>query len=554
VLSAVLVRVALSSIRGSSMHDHSSMATPGTTGIGTVSSIDQPLNLGEWSKHTDQVTQRFKTIEEDIAQKLPWHRKPWVRRWAWVSGCNLTYYAAGIAFFTQMEAWPWDDCLYFLVVSSSTVGYGDMSPSTGISMIVTLLFICFGLVVTFAQLSALTCNAFRPAFERSREWMERLFPQQGIDIDGDGSCDFKIPRAPLIYYSKNLLPPFLIVVLMQIVCAAIFCAIESWDFTTSFFHCFVTAATVGYGSPAITTRGGRWFAMLHIIISVSLLSAIIMDVDSLRQLRKEKLRKVRVFTGSMNTDLMVALDQDGNGVDRFEFVFGMLASLDIIQPKEVEPFLKLFARLDVDSNGTLTAVDFEVARAANEELLKEKLTPKSKAATGRRSAPGEFADVRPVVPAEIHATTSAEALPMRQPVASHATASKGKIQKVVRPQPVMVTTLRDSQGLNDTVDIEMSGDEESAMSSPTPAVAFGSGNATQHPERFPAVDVYSAVDESFDELAARAAHRSPNRRQVSPGSNARASMKDASMRAHSRSQRRMGAGAGAALQPREGGS
>ena len=481
------------------------MSTPGTTSEGTISSPAgaKRLDLREWAKHTNQVTKRFAAIERAQIGELPWYKRPRYRRWLRVGGWNLAYYVAGMIFYTQAEGWLWDEAVYFLVVSSSTVGYGDIYPSTGTSMIVTLFFIIFGLVVTFAQLSTLTCNAFRPAFDKSRDCMERLFPQEGIDIDGDGSCDFKIPRAPLVYYSKNLLPPCLVVLVIQILFSLVFCAIEPWDFTTAFFHCLVTAATVGYGAPTITTRGGRWWAMFHIIISVSLLSAILVDVDTLRELRKEKLRKVKIFTGSMDTDLMIALDQDGNGVDRFEFVFGMLASLDIVQAKEIEPFLKLFARLDVDSNGSLTAVDFEAARVQNELLLKSKLTPNTKAARATRGFADVRHDVRGTAADAVAATADAAAsAALVSTTLASAYACSADPEEVHLSNPTGVLPKRLPAPARTTSAVEM--DEESATK-PRRAAARRVETA-QQPDLYPPIDSDSRLGEPPVDEDAEPAH------------------------------------------------
>ena len=41
------------------------------------------------------------------------------------------------------------------------------------------------------------------------------------------------------------------------------------DFGTAFYHCVVTATTVGYGDVALTTQAARAWASFHILVSVS---------------------------------------------------------------------------------------------------------------------------------------------------------------------------------------------------------------------------------------------------------------------------------------------
>jgi hypothetical protein len=139
--------------------------------------------------------------------------------------------------------WSVAECLYFLMVTASTVGYGDFSPTTSGSRVFTIFWIFFGVCAVFAQLSKLVVRIFKPIFQFGRCQFELLLPQKPIDIDGDGVADFLIPGHPLIYYSKNLLPAASIVWVVQLVSAAIFVAIEDWDYGMAVYHCIVTATS-----------------------------------------------------------------------------------------------------------------------------------------------------------------------------------------------------------------------------------------------------------------------------------------------------------------------
>ena len=310
---------------------------------------------------------------------------PWARQQAASIGLpvvtNVLFYVCGVLFYTRTEGWSWDEAIYFLVVSSSTVGYGDYVPSTDGGKLATVLFMTVGIIVTFAQLASITSRVFTPIFVYARALAEMAFPQRGIDIDGDGRPDFKVPRGIFLFYSKALIGPFLVVLVIEAIFAVIFVHIEEWTYATSFYHCFVTSTSIGYGAPQITTASGRWCAVVQIVLTVSLVGAIISDIRMLSVLRKEKLHKLRLVQGQHDTDLMVALDRDGNGVDRFEFVIGMLQTLEVVTPDDVEPFLMLFERLDVDKSGYLTASDFEARREQNESEVQARALKKPPHAT-----------------------------------------------------------------------------------------------------------------------------------------------------------------------------
>ena len=57
-----------------------------------------------------------------------------------------------------------------------------------------------------------------------------------------------IPYLTYLFSSKNMLPSVLLMMLIQVVMAAIMTSVEpNWTYDLALYHCFVTASTVGYG-------------------------------------------------------------------------------------------------------------------------------------------------------------------------------------------------------------------------------------------------------------------------------------------------------------------
>ena len=287
-----------------------------------------------------------------------------------------TYIGIGIAVYTALEPWSANEAAYFSVVTMSTVGYGDLSPSTTGSQVFTLFFIFIGIGAVFTQIIALVGGLFGVRIRWSRSVLDRAFPEELVDIDGDGSADFRLPRPPLVHYSKKLSGPLLLALALQLFFAGIFTAIEGWDLWTSFYHCMVTATTVGYGDVAILTDGGRAWAIVQVLVSVCVIGALVNDVGELMEERRLALKKVALLRKKLDTDLIKSLDKDGSGVDRLEFVLGMLTKLGLVDWEEVEPFLKQFDELDTDKSGKLDAADL----AALAERYQTKLGAVGKAA------------------------------------------------------------------------------------------------------------------------------------------------------------------------------
>jgi len=344
---------------------------------------------------------------------------------------SLVYFGLGSCFYMEAMGWTLNESLYFLMTTASTVGYGDLNPSTdrrektslAVRQFVTVLLIFFGICVIFARLSNLIASIFKPLFRHIRDILEKIFPQETVDIDGDGVADFKLPRSATVFYSKNLLAPVLLTSVVQLSCAWIFTKLIDVDFGTALYHCLSTATTVGYGDVAMTTEAAKTFAFFHILISVSLLAAIISDVGELGAERRNALKRMHMFESRLDTDLMASLDQNGDGVDKFEFVTGMLIQMNLLDAEDVGNFVKLFEEMDKDGSGTLTADDMEEFRAIREAekaaVLEESttggaLSSQSVAGMGMsRQGTGGVCSASAVITDPMRARSSVIADPMR---------------------------------------------------------------------------------------------------------------------------------------------
>lgn len=55
----------------------------------------------------------------------------------------------GTFFYRFVEGWTWIDSLYFSIITLTTVGYGDLSPTTPISKLFTCFYIISGVGIIF---------------------------------------------------------------------------------------------------------------------------------------------------------------------------------------------------------------------------------------------------------------------------------------------------------------------------------------------------------------------------------------------------------------------
>ena len=78
--------------------------------------------------------------------------------------------AIGTVVYHSLEGWSWVDSFYFSVCSITTVGYGDLAPTTEGTRLFTAFYVLAGVAVAFTALGVLGANYLR----RSQEVLLRL--------------------------------------------------------------------------------------------------------------------------------------------------------------------------------------------------------------------------------------------------------------------------------------------------------------------------------------------------------------------------------------------
>lgn len=64
----------------------------------------------------------------------------------------------GTIFYRLVEGWAWVDALYFTIITLTTVGYGDFSPSTTVGKLFTILYLLIGLGLLASFISVIAAK------------------------------------------------------------------------------------------------------------------------------------------------------------------------------------------------------------------------------------------------------------------------------------------------------------------------------------------------------------------------------------------------------------
>lgn len=303
------------------------------------------------------------------------------------------FFGVGIASFSHLEPGmtTYVDQFYFCTVLLTTVGYGNtFVPTSPFSRLFTICFSALGLIV-FGAGSSVVSGAIGQMISDVRAMFGRIMPccaRRTASVAAAGApAEPAVEPSTAYQNGRDLFLRFCAFLVINYVSAAIFIQVEDgWLFVDALYHCFMTATTIGLGDIAPTSQAGRGFAVLHMIFSVLLFGAIIGSVLGALDRRVAEAKKEKMLNKQLDLELITALDKDGGGIDRAEFVLGMLVALGTITEEDYQPFMQQFDALDVNGDKKLDKDDLTAIVDSNRrqaQLLKAKRMELESSATGK---------------------------------------------------------------------------------------------------------------------------------------------------------------------------
>lgn len=196
------------------------------------------------------------------------------------------------------------DAVYFCIVTMTTVGYGDLVPSSKASKLLACAFVFTGMALVGFLLS------------KSADYLvekQELFLVEAFNKHKKIGYAEVLKEAETNRTRYKCILVFIILLVLMTFGTVFLATVEKLDPVDAFYCVCSTITTLGYGDKSFSTKGGRVFAVFWILISTIFLAQFFLYIAELHTENRQRKLVNWVLTRRMtNVDLEAAdLDHDG---------------------------------------------------------------------------------------------------------------------------------------------------------------------------------------------------------------------------------------------------
>ena len=259
--------------------------------------------------------------------------------------------------------------LYFVVVTTTTVGYGDVTPHTDAGRLLAVLLIVVN-IAFLTTLATVLAEALQAKAERHAEALEKAARESELagksfrHLDNllsgvGGTEEMKLTRA----IGRRLLI-FVVYVLLGTVA---FAFLEEWDVVQSLYFSVVTVSSVGYGDMVLTGTVSRAFGMVYATYGIFGTVALAGQCTEL-YLEQQTAQRMKSFSGQDVAAVFGQIDTDHSGsIDRHEYLEFMLIRSGKVKVADLELIRESFNSLDKDGDGEISLDEIKDALQSDGE-------------------------------------------------------------------------------------------------------------------------------------------------------------------------------------------
>ena len=279
----------------------------------------------------------------------------------WCLCLFILYLAAGTFVFPLLETdWTYVDSAYFSVVTLTTVGYGDLLPTTPLSKAVVVVYGLLGIVYIGAAVGIIG-SAIMEQMNKKMATMSKVVPpsaKKNIENANKRKKNCCSCSRRATGRMKTIFTSLLLITFNVGGGAAFLFWYEDQDLGDMIYLGFISLLTIGYGDFSPQTQGGRLFGIFWIMLGTVIVANFLgIFAGFIIEDKQEKLRQ-EILTRKLDSNTLKNWDKDGdNTIDRFEYLTARLLQLEICNQFEINNIMQTFDLHDHNGDGTVTISD-----------------------------------------------------------------------------------------------------------------------------------------------------------------------------------------------------
>lgn len=292
---------------------------------------------------------------------------------------NLAIYLtlAIFAYSYWFEQWPIIDSLYFAVCTFTTIGYGDVFPTTDAGRLFTAFFAVYGIVIlgffvglVGEKVVEMHHQALEAMQDRHTSRATNMFHLDGEEVLQEGAAADKrkqqashhrtVVRQPrtmlrLVLDVVVLESPLLGVILLVALAIGHF---QGWTIASSIYFGIITSTTVGFGDLSIHGQVARGVCIVALPLMVAIVCEVLSRMAGAYLQYKVEQEEAKFLNRRLTVQDLIHMDDNEDGeVEWAEFVSFMLQAMGKVQANDIEQLREIFDKLDTSGDGVLSKED-----------------------------------------------------------------------------------------------------------------------------------------------------------------------------------------------------
>eukprot|EP00316_Scyphosphaera_apsteinii_P020709 CAMPEP_0119314432 /NCGR_PEP_ID=MMETSP1333-20130426/32714_1 /TAXON_ID=418940 /ORGANISM="Scyphosphaera apsteinii, Strain RCC1455" /LENGTH=350 /DNA_ID=CAMNT_0007319537 /DNA_START=200 /DNA_END=1249 /DNA_ORIENTATION=+ len=290
----------------------------------------------------------------------------------------LGYVALGVLFYAQVTDWTLLQSFYFVIVTLTSIGYGDLTPSgTGVRLF-TACYILLGVAILGTALGEVVSSLLKVDETANGRIVKWLSGAKVVNPDDQGNAnEDSSEQSEFVQLLGGSDAASAVATTLPIVAACLAFGSIAFYFlepgialTDAFYYAVVTLTTVGYGDFSPQTEVSQIFLCAYALFGTILLARSLGAIAALPLERERKYKQNLVleqYGGELDAEELVDLkttliELDLCGTERTycsrsDFALAMLVRQDKLTEEDVTLVLKTFDKLDIDGSGELDEDD-----------------------------------------------------------------------------------------------------------------------------------------------------------------------------------------------------